>query len=50
MPRPQLEQLAHSAGFSLDQRPQELAPATWVQMAAGLNQTRLCADDGVVDG
>ena len=50
MPRPQLEQLAQSAGFSLDQRPQELAPATWVQMAAGLNQTRLCADDGVVDG
>lgn len=50
LPRPQLEQLAQAAGFSLDQRPQELAPATWVQMAAGLNQTRQCADDGVVDG
>jgi 16S rRNA (adenine1518-N6/adenine1519-N6)-dimethyltransferase len=50
LPRPQLEELARATGFSLEQRPQELAPATWVQMAGGLNQTRSRADDGVVDG
>ena len=33
-----LQVLADSAGFSLQQRPQELAPATWVALARGLNQ------------
>ena len=33
-----LQALADSAGFSLQQRPQELAPATWVALARGLNQ------------
>ena len=33
-----LKDLAASAGFSLQQRPQELAPATWVALARGLNR------------
>ena len=33
-----LEALAATAGFSLQQRPQELAPDTWVALARGLNQ------------
>ena len=33
-----LKELAASAGFSLQQRPQELAPATWVALARGLNR------------
>lgn len=50
LPRHQLEDLAQVAGFSLDQRPQELAPLTWVQLAAGLNQSRAWTEDGGVDG
>jgi len=37
-PEPQLEELAVAAGFHLQQRPQELAPKTWVALARGLNQ------------
>ena len=37
-PEPQLEELAVAAGFHLQQRPQELAPQTWVALARGLNQ------------
>jgi 16S rRNA (adenine1518-N6/adenine1519-N6)-dimethyltransferase len=33
----ELEALAGEAQFSLQQRPQELAPQTWVALAAGLN-------------
>lgn len=33
-----LEALAVEAGLSLQQRPQELGPAQWVTLAAGLNQ------------
>ncbi|MFM2080784.1 MAG: rRNA ((1518)-N(6)/adenine(1519)-N(6))-dimethyltransferase RsmA [Cyanobacteriota bacterium] len=42
-PPEQLEALAGEAGVTLQQRPQELAPAAWVQLAAGLN--RLTAGD-----
>jgi 16S rRNA (adenine1518-N6/adenine1519-N6)-dimethyltransferase len=34
-----LEQLADLAGISLNQRPQDLAPACWVKLAEGLNHT-----------
>ena len=37
---PQLEALAATAGISLQQRPQEIAPAAWVALASGLNQCR----------
>ena len=37
-PEPQLQELAAAAGFHLQQRPQELAPQTWVALARGLNQ------------
>ena len=33
-----LQSLAASAGFTLQQRPQELAPDTWVALARGLNR------------
>jgi 16S rRNA (adenine1518-N6/adenine1519-N6)-dimethyltransferase len=33
-----LEALAAEADFSLQQRPQELAPERWVALAAGLNR------------
>jgi 16S rRNA (adenine1518-N6/adenine1519-N6)-dimethyltransferase len=33
-----LKDLAASSGFSLKQRPQELAPAIWVALARGLNR------------
>ena len=33
-----LQELAAAAGVDLGQRPQELAPAAWVALAAGLNQ------------
>ena len=33
-----LKDLAASSGFSLQQRPQELAPDTWVALARGLNR------------
>ena len=37
-PEPQLQALAAAAGFDLQQRPQELAPQSWVALARGLNQ------------
>lgn len=37
-PEQQLQELAAAAGFHLQQRPQELAPQTWVALARGLNQ------------
>ena len=38
-----LQTLAASAGFSLQQRPQELAPQAWVALAKGLNQCEASA-------
>lgn len=38
LPAPELAALAAEAGFDLQQRPQELAPAVWVALAAGLNR------------
>ena len=38
LPAEALAELAAAAGFSLEQRPQELAPAAWVALAAGLNR------------
>ncbi|QBE69242.1 SSU rRNA (adenine(1518)-N(6)/adenine(1519)-N(6))- dimethyltransferase [Synechococcus sp. WH 8101] len=35
----QLQALATAAGINLQQRPQEIAPAAWVALARGLNQT-----------
>jgi 16S rRNA (adenine1518-N6/adenine1519-N6)-dimethyltransferase len=35
---PKLDAVAESAGVSLQQRPQELAPAAWLALAAGLNR------------
>ena len=40
LPEPQLEALAATAGISLQQRPQEIAPVAWVALASGLNQSR----------
>ncbi len=46
-PEPQLQELAGAAGFHLQQRPQELAPQTWVALARGLNQgTDAASADG----
>ena len=39
LPPEALAELAAAAGFSLEQRPQELAPAAWVALAAGLNRS-----------
>ena len=36
--QPELQALAAAAGVALQQRPQEVAPAQWVELAAGLNQ------------
>ena len=36
MPLNELEALANGQGISLDQRPQEIAPMKWVQLAKGL--------------
>ena len=38
LPEDQLQRLAAEAGFSLQQRPQELAPEAWVALAKGLNR------------
>ncbi|MEB3348608.1 MAG: 16S rRNA (adenine(1518)-N(6)/adenine(1519)-N(6))-dimethyltransferase RsmA [Cyanobacteriota bacterium] len=38
LPPADLEALAASAGITLQQRPQELAPQRWLALAAGLNQ------------
>ena len=46
-PAPQLQALAAAAGFDLQQRPQELAPQSWVALARGLNQgTDAASADG----
>ncbi|MFO7629576.1 MAG: 16S rRNA (adenine(1518)-N(6)/adenine(1519)-N(6))-dimethyltransferase RsmA [Prochlorococcaceae cyanobacterium] len=37
-PAEELAALAAAAGIGLDQRPQELAPASWLALAAGLNR------------
>jgi 16S rRNA (adenine1518-N6/adenine1519-N6)-dimethyltransferase len=37
-PPEQLQALTEAAGIGLEQRPQEVAPACWVALAAGLNQ------------
>lgn len=37
---PQLAELAALAGVSLQQRPQEVTPAAWVALAAGLNRAQ----------
>jgi 16S rRNA (adenine1518-N6/adenine1519-N6)-dimethyltransferase len=39
LPPEQLGELAAAAGVGLQQRPQELAPAAWVALAAGLNRS-----------
>ena len=39
LPPEALAEQAAAAGFSLEQRPQELAPAAWVALAAGLNRS-----------
>ncbi len=41
LPSQQLEQLTAAAGISLQQRPQEIAPAAWVALAAGLNRRQV---------
>jgi 16S rRNA (adenine1518-N6/adenine1519-N6)-dimethyltransferase len=38
VPESELQALAAAAGVELQQRPQEIAPAQWVELAAGLNQ------------
>lgn len=38
LPEAELADLVASAGMGLQQRPQEIAPATWVALASGLNQ------------
>jgi len=38
LPEPQLAALAAAAGIGMLQRPQEIGPAAWVALAAGLNQ------------
>lgn len=49
-PAPLLETLAAQAGFSLSQRPQEIAPAAWVALATGLNQAQCGREGGGSDG
>ena len=39
LPADELTALAAGAGIDLQQRPQELAPAAWLALAAGLNRT-----------
>lgn len=50
LPGEQLEQLAAQAGISLQQRPQEVAPAAWVALAAGLNRLQQGIAGGTSDG
>jgi 16S rRNA (adenine1518-N6/adenine1519-N6)-dimethyltransferase len=38
VPEPQLQALAREAGINLQQRPQEITPAAWLRLAAGLNR------------
>ena len=46
LPAPQLLQLAQELGLNLEQRPQELAPHTWVALANGLNRLSSAAPAG----
>ncbi len=41
LPAGELNALADDLGISLQQRPQELSPATWVELARGLNRADL---------
>ena len=41
LPAAELNALADDLGISLQQRPQELSPATWVELARGLNRADL---------
>jgi 16S rRNA (adenine1518-N6/adenine1519-N6)-dimethyltransferase len=41
LPPDQLAELAAAAGIGLQQRPQELAPASWVALAGGLNRSAI---------
>ena len=41
LPDAELNALANDLGISLQQRPQELSPATWVELARGLNRADL---------
>ncbi|KZR76157.1 16S rRNA (adenine(1518)-N(6)/adenine(1519)-N(6))-dimethyltransferase RsmA [Prochlorococcus marinus] len=41
LPAAELNALADELGISLQQRPQELSPATWVELARGLNRADL---------
>jgi len=43
LPAEPLAALAAESGISLQQRPQELAPAAWVALAAGLNRSSSAA-------
>jgi Dimethyladenosine transferase (rRNA methylation) len=38
LPESELAELAEAVGIGLQQRPQEIPPAAWVALAAGLNQ------------
>jgi 16S rRNA (adenine1518-N6/adenine1519-N6)-dimethyltransferase len=46
LPAPQLLQLAQELALNLEQRPQELAPHTWVALANGLNRLSSAASAG----
>jgi 16S rRNA (adenine1518-N6/adenine1519-N6)-dimethyltransferase len=46
LPAPQLLQLAQELALNLEQRPQELAPHTWVALANGLNRLSSAAPAG----
>ncbi|SBO42378.1 16S rRNA (adenine(1518)-N(6)/adenine(1519)-N(6))-dimethyltransferase RsmA [Cyanobium sp. NIES-981] len=39
LPEGELQDLAEQAGIGLQQRPQEIAPAAWLRLAAGLNRS-----------
>ena len=45
LPAAELNALADDLGISLQQRPQELSPATWVELARGLNRADLVDPD-----
>ena len=46
LPAPQLLQLAQELALNLEQRPQELAPQSWVALANGLNRLSSAAPAG----
>jgi 16S rRNA (adenine1518-N6/adenine1519-N6)-dimethyltransferase len=50
LPAAQLDSLAAAAGIGLQQRPQEVAPAAWVALAAGLNRARQSGEEAAADG